>query len=102
MLLTAAVAVYAAAHLRGPNGLGALFAKQETISQLEDSTAALAKKVEEQEQRLQAIREKKPEVVIPIIRSRMNWVRKGEFEFHLDEKKKKDAAPASSTPSPVQ
>ena len=93
VLFTAAVAVYATAHLRGPNGLGALFAKQEAISQLEDSTAALAKDVEAQEKRIQAIREKKSEVVIPLIRSRTNWIRKGEFEFHLDEKKKKTAEP---------
>ncbi|MBM3793959.1 MAG: hypothetical protein FJW31_07790 [Acidobacteria bacterium] len=96
VLLMAAVAVYAASHLRGPNGLVALFAKQEAISQLEDTTAKLAKSVEEQEKRIQAIRDKKSEVVIPLIRSRTNWVRQGEFEFHLNEKEKKAGTPAAA------
>ena len=105
LLLMAAIAVYAASHLSGPSGLGALFAKQEAIGQLEDSTAVLAKSVEEQEQRIQAIRQKKPDVVVPLIRSRTNWVRQGEFEFHLNGKKRADGAPvppASAAPVPAR
>jgi cell division protein FtsB len=97
MLLTAAVAVYAVVHLSGPNGVKALLERREAMRaiqeenrQLEDVVAAKAKYVED-------VKAKKPEVIIPLIRDRTNWVRPGERDFRMPENQptRKQPAPAA-------
>jgi len=91
IMLSAVVAVYAVMHLSGPSGLQALLEKREAIRMmqeenhsLEDAVAAKAKYVED-------IKAKKPEVIIPLIRNRTNWVREGEKDFRIPVDRKPPA-----------
>ena len=81
LLLIAAAGVYAVVHLSGPSGLNALLEKRQAVRQMEDAVQALETKVDSQAKYADEIRAGKPEVIIPLIRSRTGWVRDGEMDF---------------------
>ncbi len=97
VMLTVAAGMYAVVHLRGPNGVSALFEKREAIRQMQDENRTLEAKVAADAKCVEDIRAKKPEVIIPIIRARTNWVRDGERDFRI-ESDRKQAPKAQDAP----
>ena len=95
IMLMAAVALYAVVHLSGPNGLSALMQKRQAVSAMEDANRELEAKVAERTQYVEDIKAKKPEVVIPLIRNRTNWVRDGEKDFRFEKKQRPEQAKPS-------
>lgn len=81
VMLTVAALVSAVAHLSGPNGVSAFMDKRQAIQTLQDENRLLETRVAEKTQYVEDIKAKKPEVVIPLIRKRTNWVREGETDF---------------------
>jgi cell division protein FtsB len=84
-LLTAAVAAYAVVHLSGPSGVAALLEKRAEIKAMQDENQRLEQKVGEKTQYVEDIKSKKPEVIIPLIRNKTNWVREGEKDFRFEK-----------------
>jgi cell division protein FtsB len=93
-MLTAVVAVYAVVHLSGPNGVKALMEKRETIRTMQEENARLEEKVAAKTKYVEDIKAKKPEVIIPLIRNRTNWIREGERDFRI--------APEPRHPAPAK
>ncbi len=87
VMLTFAVGLYAIMHLSGPNGLSALLEKRDAIGRMEKEIQDLENKVEAKAKYVEDIKAKKPEVVIPLIRRRTNWVRDGETDFRTETEK---------------
>ena len=83
--LTAAVAVYAVVHLSGPNGVTALLEKRDVIATMQEENQTLAAAVASKAKYVEDVKAKKPEVIIPLIRSRTNWVREGEKDFRFEQ-----------------
>ncbi len=83
-MLIFAVGVYAVVHLSGPHGLQALLEKREAISSMEKEIQDLEAKVDAKAINIEGIKAKKPEVIIPLIRKRTNWVRDGETDFRTE------------------
>lgn len=92
LLLTAAVAVYAVVHLTGPNGVKALMQRREAIRAMQEENRKLEEAVATRTKYLDDVKAKKPEVIIPLIRERTNWVRPGEKDFRMPEPKQTPAA----------
>ena len=95
VMLTVAAGMYAVVHLRGPNGINALLEKRQAIRQMQEENRLLEAKVASEARCVEDIKAKKPEVIIPIIRARTNWVREGERDFRI-EKDRNEAAPRAA------
>ena len=83
-MLIFAVGVYAVVQLSGPNGLQALMEKRGAISRMEKEIQSLEAQVDAKANHIEGIKAKKPEVIIPLIRKRTNWVRDGETDFRTE------------------
>jgi len=88
IMVTAVVAVCAVLHLSGPTGLSALLEKRQAIRTMQDENRALEEGVAAKVKYVEDIKAKKPEVIIPLIRNRTNWIREGETDFRIPVERK--------------
>ncbi len=79
--------IYAFVELRGPNGLPALMAKRQQVSQYETDNAELHREIEQKQERIQRL-QNDPEQQEIEIRQRLKFAGPGEKVYIIDDKKK--------------
>jgi len=82
-LALAGLAVFAYVHLRGPQGIPALWEKRRAIQAMEEKNRLLA--IENAKIRARNAELRNPQVLELEIRNRLNKLRRGEIDFKLPE-----------------
>jgi cell division protein FtsB len=78
--------IYAFVVLRGPNGISGLHARQQLISDYEQSNLKMQREIEEKQERIKRLQENPAEQEFEI-RQRLKLAKPGEKVFILDDKK---------------